>query len=304
MNPLIRATHTPPRARVGLLACAFALASLSCSSSDPAPMAAPHAVVIAEAILVTARQEDPTGGPDIVEGINLDERVDLGSEMEGCFKADGVSPIGDEGIDNQLGDAGGLIAMFGGDVEALIQGAINEGSLLIVLEFEGLDDFVNDDDVTVRFLFGRGPTDVGNDGILVPGQSFDIREEQLLSEITGASIVDGRMQAGVFDTVLPVAILDQRFDLPINGARLDLTFDPENGHVTGILGGGVPTQTLIDDLINNIPGVGDDLRSLAGIFLPQLADLRSDGSATCDQMSAAIRVSGVRAFVLRTDDGI
>ena len=82
------------------------------------------------------------------------------------------------GSTNAFGEVGPVIESFGGDIEGLIQGAINEGSLLLLFEFEDVDDLVNDADVGVRAMIGTIPNaqpDIGNDGLLVPGQSFDIR---------------------------------------------------------------------------------------------------------------------------------
>lgn len=287
----------PRLASALLLPALFVMPLLSACTDDAGGLGVTHAVVIVDAEMVVDAMETDEG--TIVRGINLDDRVDLTSgDPDGCFKADGISPEGVVGIDNQLGVAGPLLASFGGDPQALIRGSINEGTLLMLMEFEGVDDFVNDDEVTVRFFIGDGPTDVGNDGLLVPGQSFDIRPDTTRGEFTGA-IVDGHMEGGSFDVVLPIAILDAEFDLPIVAAQVSLDFDAETGEVNGIVSGGVPQDVLLDDVLPGITGAGDALVEGASAIVRRLTDLRSEGSETCDMLSAALAVRSVPAFVLR-----
>ena len=241
-------SERPSRVRRGALSLGLAASTLLCASCDgEGSTGITHSVVLAEVALVANAAEDGS-----VVGLNLDDRVDDMPAPETCNKVDFTDPNGVPGIDNQLSLFGPTLSLFGGDPAALIQGAINEGSLLILLEFEGIDSFDNDDDVTVRLHFGEGPTDVGNDGLLVPGQSFDIKEGTASVEMRRQRIVDGHMDASSFETVLPVAVLAQRFNLPIFAGRLSIDFDADTGEVTGTLGGAVPVQTLIDDLLATV----------------------------------------------------
>jgi hypothetical protein len=251
-----------------------------------------YTYVLAEVGLIADANEDGS-----VVGLNLDDRVDDMPAPESCNKLDFTGPNGEPGVDNQLSLFGPILGLFGGDPAALIQGAINEGSLLILMEFEGLDSFENDNNVTVRIHFGTGPTDVGNDGLLVPGQSFDIKPDTVSVEMRNMRIVDGHMDADTFETVLPVAILDQRFNLPIFSGHLSIDFDTETGEITGLLGGGVPTQTLIDDLILMIPG-GQDIAPIASLSLSRLADLEPNDIGGCLHLSTAMTIHGVTAFLL------
>ena len=251
-----------------------------------------YTYVLAEVALIAEANEDGS-----VIGLNLDDRVDDMPAPESCNKLDFTGPNGEPGVDNQLSLFGPILGLFGGDPAALIQGAINEGSLLILLEFEGLDSFENDNNVTVRIHFGTGPTDVGNDGLLVPGQSFDIKPDTVSVEMRNMRIVDGHMDADTFETVLPVAILDQRFNLPIFSGHVSVDFDTETGEITGLLGGGIPTQTLIDDLILMIPG-GQDIAPIASLSLSRLADLEPNDIGGCLHLSTAMTIHGVTAFLL------
>ena len=264
--------------------------SSSCNADRIEPP--PYAFVMSQVALIASADEDGA-----VLGLNLDGRVDDMPAPESCNKLDFTAPDGTPGIDNQLSLFGPILGLFGGDPAALVQGAINEGSLLILVEFEGLDSFENDNNVTVRLHFGEGPTDVGNDGQLVPGQSFDIKPGTISVEVRDVRVVDGHLDATGFETVLPVAILDQRFDLPIFSGHLSLDFDVEAGEVNGLLGGAVPTRTLIEDLILMIPG-GQDVAPIATLSLSRMADIAPNATGGCDQISTALTVHGVTAFVL------
>lgn len=269
----------------------------SCSGDGTEPIT--HTVVLAEVELIANAEADGS-----VIGLNLDGHVDDDPSVDApwaCNRLDFTGPDGTPGVDNQLSLFGPILGLFGGDPAALIQGAINEGSLLILLEFEGLDSFENDNNVTVRIHFGTGPTDVGNDGLLVPGQSFDVKPDTVSAEMRNVRLVDGHMEAGTFETVLPVAILDQRFNLPIFSGHLALDFDGDTGEVTGLLGGGVPTDTLINDLVLQIPG-GEDVAPIASLSLSRLADLAPNEEGACKHLSTAMVIHGVTAFLLPPAD--
>lgn len=280
--------------RAPLALCCLSLLAGSCSEATIDPPN--YAFVMTEVSLISTAEPDGS-----VIGLNLDGRVDDEPSLETCNKIDFTAPDGTPGIDNQVSLFGAVLGLFGGDPEALVQGAINEGSLLVLLEFEGLDSFENDNDVTVRIHFGEGPTDVGNDGRLVPGQSFDIKPGTTSVEVRNVRVVDGHVDVVGFETVLPVSILDQRFDLPIFSGQLSLDFDAENGEVDGLLGGGLPTRTLIDDLIRMIPG-GQDVEPIATLALTRLADLNPNELGMCDQVSTALTVHAVTAFLLPPED--
>lgn len=255
-----------------------------------------HSVVIAQMTMIVSAEDDGS-----VNGLNLDGRVDETPAPETCNKLDFTAPDGTPGIDNQLSLFGPILAMFGGDPQALLQGSINEGSLLLMLQFEGLNSFENDENVTVRVLFGTGPTDVGNDGVLVPGQSFDVRPDTDSIEIRNVRLVDGHMEGGTTGViVLPVRILQNSFDLPLFSLRFSLRLNSETGEVTGTIGGSIPVQRLIEEILR-IPG-GDSVAPIATLTLGRMGDMVPDEMGACSQVSAGIEVRGVQAFVLPPAD--
>ena len=94
-NPLRRRTLAPCGAAFAALIVA---SSWSCGLRDDVPSTS-FAVVFAEVSLVTGATTLPDGSRATV-GLDLDHRLDDGTQPEGCFKSDGVAPDGSLGIDN------------------------------------------------------------------------------------------------------------------------------------------------------------------------------------------------------------
>lgn len=86
-------------------------------------------------------------------GFDLDNMVD--GPADTCqAAADFTSPeTGGGGVDNQLTNALGLLA--GMDLDGTIQGQINAGKILILLEISGINSFANDSDITVHAVLAQ-----------------------------------------------------------------------------------------------------------------------------------------------------
>src|SRR5689334_15498019 len=122
-----------------LAACS--LLALGCADldTDPDPSAsscgagAPHAFVIST---LGFTRVDPMKGT--APGFDVDGVVSDGTDAASCNKKDFTGPNGEKGIDNQLA---ALIPdvekVLGNAVDGLLQGAINNGDLLILMNVEG-----------------------------------------------------------------------------------------------------------------------------------------------------------------------
>lgn len=125
---------------------------------------------------------------EIAYGVNLDGKVDPN---------DFRSPDGEEGIDNQLQRAIGCTPGWRSDgqfvhFESLF--AVGHGYNRWMIELSGVDDLVNDDDVTVTTYRGLDDlfTDASGDGFVAGGtQRVDYRWGQSFIEQTKGKIVDG-----------------------------------------------------------------------------------------------------------------
>ena len=217
--------------------------------------------------------------------------------------ADYVSREGERGVDNVL--AGNLeffaTALSGGDgtntdrIRSIFQESISAGLLIILVEFEGVDSLVNDDDVTARIYIGTGGTvAVGTDGRLLSGQTFRVNRD-IPADAQRVRIVDGVVELEGIRTQLVGAISGIDLDMPVTSGRLRLTFHGDEV-VTGVLGAALDWNALAD-VVGMIGGAATALTAIARRTLQGMADVVNPDTGTCDGLSASFRVHGVPAFI-------
>lgn len=235
------------------------------------------------------------------DGVNVDDRTSDGSEPETCKQRDFVAPDGREGIDNAFGNLVPIIENLAGkeNVQALLETAIKNGQLLIVLGLGDVDSLVNDDHVTLRLGAGSGAPYVDENGDYDPYQTFGFAVSPPVSDFAQAAIVDGVLVAGPSDITLPVRVLDANFDLAIHSAhlRMSITEDPlDHGlTMTGVVGGGLVVAQL-SDVVKGL-NVSQDIITLVPGFAGRYADLAPDANGKCTEISAALLVSTTAAYV-------
>ena len=233
----------------------------------------------------------------VAPGFDIDSKVTTAPEDQTCGKIDLVDPQGQKGIDNQL-------ALFlpeiekrvGNAVDGIIQGAINDGRLLIMMDLAGVDETQNDSCVNMDVKLADGKPMLGTDGVIEAYQTFDLRKVgQKVSVAKNGTFKKNRFFIGPFDLHIPIAIFDVSFMIHIRQARVQFTLD-EEGNAEGMLGGGVSIDEIADG-VQNGAGVADivaQIRTLGKLA----ADLGFDDEAgTCKLMSAALAFKARPAFV-------
>ena len=92
------------------------------------------------------------GTPGVVPGFNLDDRISEDGDEYTCGHADLEDPQGREGIDNQFATLLRILSAIVEDTPQIaIQGAINEGRVLMMVELLGVDSLpVSKSDVSRR----------------------------------------------------------------------------------------------------------------------------------------------------------
>ena len=254
-------------------------------------------MVVARQVTFAAREAEVEDGPDISVGVDLDG-VDTQMAEEGtCFQPDFISPDGRRGVDNAFAFLFELVESFfqAGTVEGIIQGTINEGRLLMMFGVTGVDDWENDESVVLEVFLGQGRPDVGGDGFIVSGQTFD-RDAQSETTFVPASIVDGALETEAFELTMPMAFFNVFFDLRLHGAKIRAEVSPD-GEWRGVVAGAIDGQDVVDlavqaDMMQEIQ-VSGILESL----LPNWVDLGYDVDAgTCSQLSATLVFESTRAF--------
>ncbi len=277
-----------------------ALVAIGCGGDVDAPAAAPSAVtcavpkqarsvVIARFSFVRANPMRATES----DGFDLDGVATTGGSPTGCGRADFTAPDGRTGIDNQLAQLIPAVdAMTGGALDGAIQGAINNGQLLIAFTFEGLDSRCDDPDVTVLIRRVAGVPFVGSDMLVDPSQTFDVMHDQPVTRARG------RVRGGVLtidptNIPLPVAVFGVRFVVNLSRAQIRLRFT--EGGADGTIGGGINVEEFTREV--NTFEIPNALRSLVGTTLRLTADLAPGSDGRCQQVSAAMSLTTRHVFV-------
>jgi hypothetical protein len=268
---------------------------LGCSSGDDdkpdCTTGHPQAYVLT-ALAFT--RENPRG---TAAGFDLDDRVTTKPEDETCGKVDLVGPNGEQGIDNQL-------ALFvpeiekrvGNAVDGIIQGAINDGRLLIMLDLANIDDTQKDACVNMDVKLAEGKPLLGTDGVVEAWQTFDLRKvDQKISKARNGKFNNGVFEIGPFDLHIPIAIFDVSFMIHMRNAKVRFKLDA-NGDAEGLLGGGISIDEIADG-VQNGAGVADIVSQIR--FLGKAAsDLGYDEeSSVCTLLSATLSFKARPAFV-------
>jgi hypothetical protein len=233
--------------------------------------------------------------PGVSDGFDLDGTDSTEPVEDSCYTIDSTDGQGNGGIDNQLAYVwSDLVGLVGEATQGLIQGAINEGRFLIMIELEGVDDLTNDDDVTVHILRGIANPDIGTKGLIAPDQTFYADEEASSSMVEHAQIIDGKLEAGPVEFTVPINILDANFGMLVRSGKIRINIQ-EDGSFDGLIGGFIKPAEFIADLMDT--GARAEAELIGPFFENNTDYNRVDGK--CTDFSAAFNFSGATAFVVR-----
>jgi hypothetical protein len=289
-----------------------ASASLSACADDAPAESAPSAGVAFEgsassgvafgeltarpAVVVRQIRVAGSVSSSIAPGFDLDGRVSNATDREACGKKDFTSPEGTTGIDNQLGAVwASVYDLAGVPVEGLIKAAVNDGKLAFVVEFDGLDDPWNDDDVTLRLFRGYNEKPImGTTGVMQAGQTFEVRPDAPVVVAENAQIVDGRLRLSTEEYHLDLELLAEAFAINVVDMTFELQFQ-EDGTWEGYLGCGVSVEE-ISDIARTY---AESESRIIVPLLPNIADLRPGPDNKCTYVSAVLELKGIDAFIAR-----
>ncbi|MCA9643976.1 MAG: hypothetical protein H6718_22600 [Polyangiaceae bacterium] len=238
----------------------------------------------------------------VAEGLNLDESDGLGEDAATCYKKDFDGPDGRAGVDNQFAVLLPLIKTFVGEdnIDVLLEAAITNGQLLIVMDLQGLDNLDDDPDVKLRLGAGTGSVLQDTTGAYELYQTFGYNREEAPTSDFAGYVKDGTLYANAAEAWLPVRVLDADFNLHVRNAKVEfkLTRETQVGgvFVEGIVSGGIN----VDDFKEIIAGlnISSDLQKLATSVIGGTADLAPDGDGVCQEVSAALKFRASPAYIL------
>ena len=238
--------------------------------------------------LLTVPQVDDGVAP----GFDLDQFESDQSDGRTCYQSDLVDPTGRRGIDNQLATLAPLLNLEGeGALEGLIQQAINDGRLLIVFQLEKKTDG------TYRLMMRRGEDQplLGTNGTILSDQTLALKQSEPMA-IADNLVIDGReVEVGPVDLNIPVAVFDGVYTMHLPQGRIRFTLDEQGRLVTGMMGGGVTSESLnamMDQAAVRLPDFVVLLRS----GVEQAKDLAVKPSGECEQLSMAVTFEAIPAF--------
>ncbi|MCB9788558.1 MAG: hypothetical protein H6744_17920 [Deltaproteobacteria bacterium] len=254
--------------------------------------AGPPALTSALTVIQVMRfvAEDP---PGVSSGLDLDGLVTKAGDASGCGQPDLQSPDGRPGVDNAFAFVlPPLEATMSSTVNETAQEAIDTGEVLLLLAVDGIDDPVDDDQVTVSLYRAEGRPKLGTDGRVLAGQSFYIAEGEPWSRDETATIEGGVISAGPFPIVLSLDFFDTHIDLLMDNARVEYRLDAD-GRATGVLG----AMSHEDTLYKMVTDLDADFLPIAEVLLPEYADIDMDGDGRCDALSIGVELTGASAHL-------
>lgn len=247
----------------------------------------------------------------------VQSKVSYGRDLDGadgatensCGGNDFVSPDGVPGIDNQLYRVMGCVDSYrrssefaGGAFEDYHVGAYRDGEVTTLLEITGVDDRMNDDDVTVG-VYSSGdatPYDARKEGI--PFGSMTVTENKLWHNIVKGKIVDGELITEPFDLRLKFGFTGRPAEYYIKDSRIHLKLN-EDGSAEGDLAGYFDTRHAYWHAFHDAQGA---FQVANGFTCPAVWDSLwkySDGhpdpeTGKCTSISTAMTIKAVPAFVI------
>lgn len=233
-----------------------------------------------------------------VAGVSRGFDLDGGGENAGCDVPEYTSPEGVEGIDNAFAALIPALELTEArTMEDIIAASVRSGELLILLQVDDLDDPRADACVDVTLQRGLGTPILGNDGEILPDQTFGVNPDIPESTVWDVGIVGGTVQGGPITVAIPIRIFEYDFDFALLDGQVRVDFR-QDGTVRGLLAGGLPLDTLLQ--IAGNPDVDPDLLPLVEGLLGQFADLAPGPDGTCTRLSMTFEFEAVRAWVYDT----
>ena len=263
---------------------------------------------------------------DSADALSLDMEIELPPDMAPDLGPDtGINPefvmnqivllapeegfdLDDDGIPNN-----GLAILFadplvgralGGDPDEYIARTVRRGELLLLLDFNRLDDLVNDDYVNLDIFLGRD-SDTRRRNNFNGRQDFFIACNSLNddgtpeSQFIGAKITDGNLEGtgGQFRFLVSFS----NTEVLLKGAKIIGKVSEDGAAITeGMLGGAVSFADL-EEVVRNDPEIGPEFAQIMLNFLNAKLDIDLDEDGLNDALSASFSFTAVNGVVNRSE---
>jgi len=245
-------------------------------------------------------------GEEGVRGFDLDSRDGGGAEPGTCLHEDFAAPDGTPGIDYGLWS---FLRQYeplqkGQLIDGVVSTAIKNGEMSIVMELGGVDDMVNDDDVTVQIFSTEEELLVGTDQEVLPNATLAVHPEtKYHSTIATGEIKDGVLVAGPFDVSLKFFIQIVNSNMLLTDSMIRLTLG--DGTASGVLSGHW-SVIQIHDIIGKPTsdnGPSPDIGAAGFNYTEFLEAMEAadagydDATGECTSFTTIFRLEAVSAFL-------
>ncbi len=243
-------------------------------------------------------------------GRDLDGVTSEGEDDTTCGTNDFVSPDGVHGVDNELYRVLGCVDSFrrdaefaGGAMEDYHVGSYRDGETTTLMEIRGVDDRMNDDDVTVGIYSSSDATPFDSQKNGIGFASMSVTDNTLWHNEVKGKIVDGELITEPFDLRLKFGWSGRPAEYKIKESRIHLTLK-EDGTAEGDLAGYFNTLEAYRHNFHNARGA---LEVANGFTCPAAWDSiqkYSDGhkdpkTGKCTTISTAMTIQAVPAFLIQ-----
>lgn len=245
----------------------------------------------------------PMLAPGTVDGFDLDAL----SQVRTCDHAAFAGPGEEPGVDDQLWRAIGCIRGFqrGDVVDGVVDAAVRDGSMTILVDVRDVDDPRNDDDVAVQVFASLESPPLGGDGRVLPWGTLGVDPDPRFHGTVGRGrIEDGVLVAGPMDLRVRLNIQIVAGELSFRHAFLRLAIG-EAGSAGGILHGYLPLDDVYEifgrqaGAIGGKEALGYLCSGLAAALASEADGDRDPDSGACASISASYRIEAEPAFVAR-----
>jgi Platelet-activating factor acetylhydrolase, isoform II len=257
---------------------------------------------------------DPTASADpdfkVLEAAGTVDAIDLDGTVspagEECVHDDFSGPNGEAGLDLQIWRAVGCVRGFqaGELTDTVVNQAVRDGSMTILVEARGVDDWQNDDAVRVQVFASTDSPPVGADGSVLPYGTLSAHaDRRYWSQVGSGVIEDGVLLAGPMDVRVRLNIQIVAGDLTFRHAWVRLELQPD-GSAHGQIFGFQPVSEYYDMFGRQAGQAGASALGYTCTGLYAALTREADGdfdaeTGACTSISVGYSFEAAPAFVVR-----
>ena len=183
-----------------------------------------------------------------------------------------------------------------GCLDATLQQQITEGSLILMVEVSGINDYVFDDAIQLQLVLGEveggGMPMIDGSGGLAPDQTFATVQE--LGTPVAGDIFQGRLRAQTDQLTITIDTGDFQLPLMISGAEVRFNIAADGSSLSnGVIGGFLRTEDIVMAAAMIMEGIEDTVRGV----VENVADVSpsAEDPMVCESVSVGLTFDAVAA---------